>query len=249
MRATSTRPIYDQATITIRIDIPNNAWIRRSDTNVELRGWMAVTKRPGAEAALTGEINTVRGWYTFQGKTFTIEEGRVTFTGNDFNPLLDLTAAYKAGDYTVRVKIGGSISKPALTLESEPALEQADILSVLLFGKPASQLSQNESASLREQAIGVASNYVAGQLTRSVADALGVDTLRFETGGEGAQGASVALGKYIAPDVFVSIAHRFARQGVQELRIEYTVTPHWSIETSTDSLGESGLDVFWKNRY
>jgi hypothetical protein len=47
----------------------------------------------------------------------------------------------------------------------------------------------------------------------------------------------------------VSLAHRFAKQGVQEIRVEYTVNPHWSVETSADTLGDSGLDVFWKNRY
>lgn len=241
--------IYDRATIGIKIDIPNNAWIRRSDANIELRGWMAVAKKPSEKLALTGEINTVRGWYSFQGKTFTIEDGRVTFTGSDFDPVIELTAAHTAGDYTVRVKVGGHLTKPTLTLESDPPLDQADVLSVLLFGKPTSELSQNESAGLREQAIGVASSYVAGQLRQSVADALGVDTLQFESGSEGLQGSSVSLGKYVAPDVFVSLAHRFARQGVQEIRIEYRVTPRWSIESSSDTLGDSGIDVFWKSRY
>jgi len=153
----------------------------------------------------------------------------------------------------VVVSSGCTPSEPATPgsfhLTSDPPLEKADILSVLLFGKPASELSQNESAGLREQAIGVASSYVAGELRQSVADALGVDTLQFETGSEGLQGSSVSLGKYVAPDVFVSLAHRFARQGVQEIRIEYTVTPRWSIETSSDTLGETGIDVFWKRHY
>ncbi len=226
---TAARPptpgIYDRAAITVQIDIPRDAWIRRSDTD------------------------TVRGWYTFQGKTFTLEEGRVSFTGQDLNPVLELTARYTAGDYTVRIKIGGTLTKPTLTLESEPALEQADILSVLLFGKPASDLSRGESAGLREQAIGVASSYVASGLRESVANALGVDILQFQTGGQGVEGSSVSMGKYVAPDVFVTLAHRFARQGVQELRIEYRFRPHWSIETSSDTLGESGLDVYWKKRY
>jgi translocation and assembly module TamB len=241
--------IYDRAAITVQIAVPHDAWIRRSDTNIELRGWMTAWKKPAQELALAGVIDTVRGWYTFQGKTFTLEEGRVSFGGQDFDPLLELTAIYKAGDYTVRVKLGGTLTKPTLALESEPALEQADVLSVLLFGKPASELSRGESTGLREQAIGVASSYVASELRQSVADTLGLDTLQFETGGAGAQGAAVTLGKYVAPDVFVSLAHRFAKQNVQEIRVEYTVTPHLSIETSSDTLGESGIDVFWKNRY
>ncbi|MBI3767333.1 MAG: translocation/assembly module TamB [Deltaproteobacteria bacterium] len=241
--------VYDRAAITVQIAVPHDAWIRRSDTNIELRGWMTAWKKPAQELALAGVIDTVRGWYSFQGKTFTLEEGRVSFNGQDFNPLLELTAIYKAGDYTVRVKIGGTLTKPTLALESEPALEQADILSVLLFGKPASALSRGESAGLREQAIGVASTYVASELRQSVADTLGLDMLQFETGGVGSQGAAVTLGKYIAPDVFVSLANRFAKQSVQEIRVEYTVRPHLSIETSSDTLGESGIDVFWKNRY
>jgi len=120
---------------------------------------------------------------------------------------------------------------------------------VLLFGKPASQLNSGESSGLREQAIGVASSYVASGLRESVGEALGLDTLQFETGDGGTQTGSLTLGKYVAPDVFVSLAHRFAKQGVQEIRVEYTVTPHWSVETSADTLGDSGLDVFWKNRY
>jgi translocation and assembly module TamB len=241
--------IYDRTAITVQIAVPRDAWIRRSDANVELRGWMTAWKKPGRELALGGDIETVRGWYTFQGKTFTIEEGRVTFTGQDFNPVLALTAVHTVGDYTVSVKIGGTLTKPTLALESDPPLDQADVLSVLLFGRPASQLNSGESAGLREQAIGVASSYVASELRQSVADTLGLDTLQFETGSEGVRGASVSLGKYVAPDVFVSLAHRFAKQGVEEIRIEYSLTPHWSVETSSDTLGDSGIDVFWKNRY
>ncbi|HEY2388131.1 MAG TPA: translocation/assembly module TamB domain-containing protein [Candidatus Binatia bacterium] len=241
--------LYERAAITVQVDVPNNAWIRRSDTEIELRGWMTAWKKPAQALALAGEIDTVRGWYAFEGKTFTIENGRVTFTGQDFDPLLELAASRTSGDYTVRVKIGGALSKPTLTLESEPSLDQADILAVLLFGKPASQLNSGESSGLREQAIGVASSYVASGLRESVSDTLGLDTLQFETGNGAAQTSSLTLGKYVAPDVFVSLAHRFAKQGVEEIRVEYTVTPHWSVETSADTLGDSGLDVFWKNRY
>jgi autotransporter translocation and assembly factor TamB len=241
--------IYERAAIKIQLDVPRDAWIRRSDANIELRGWMTVWKKPAEEIHLAGEIDAVRGWYSFQGKTFTLEEGRVTFTGTGFDPLLHLVATHTAGDYTVRVVVGGTITKPSLTLESDPALEQADILSVLLFGRPANQLSRNESTGLREQALGIAGNYVASELRQSVADALGVDDLRFQGGDSGLSDAKVSLGKYVAKDVFVSLAHRFGRQSVEEVRIEYRITPHWSLETSSDTLGESGIDVFWKRRY
>src|SRR5262249_16348067 len=99
------------------------------------------------------------------------------------------------------------------------------------------------------QAIGVASSYVASGLRESVANSLGLDTLQFESGSQGLESGSLAVGKYLAPDVFVTLAHRFAKQGVQEVRVEYRATPHWSGETSPDTVGDTGIDVFWKSRY
>jgi hypothetical protein len=46
----------------------------------------------------------------------------------------------------------------------------------------------------------------------------------------------------------VSLSHKFG-EAVEELRIQYFLTPRWTIETSTDTLGRSGVDVFWKLRY
>ncbi len=241
--------LYERAAIDLALDVPRDAWIRRSDANVELRGTLAGRKLPGEMFRLTGEIEGVRGWYSFQGKKLTLSEGRVTFTGEGFDPNLRLIAVHETEGYTVRVIVAGTITKPALTLESDPPLEQADILSVLLFGRPTGHLSQTESAGLREQAISVVGSYAASELRQSVIDALGVDNLEFDAGTKGFADSKLSIGKYVAPDVFISLAHRFGKQNVGELRLEYRFAPQWSIETSSDTLGESGVDVFWKRRY
>jgi translocation and assembly module TamB len=241
--------IFERAAITVQVSVPRNAWVRRSDANVELQGWMTAWKKPDDELHLAGDIRGVRGWYAFQGKKFDLEEGGVRFTGQGFDPVLDIKATHKAGEYLVRLRVGGTITKPSLALESEPSLDQADVLAVLLFGAPASGLSRSESAGLREQALGIAGGYVASELRQSVANALGVDDLQFDAGSEGLRDASVSVGKYVANDIFVSLAHRFGDQSVEEVRIEYVIRPGWSLETSTDTLGRSGVDLFWKRRY
>jgi len=241
--------IFERAAITVQVSVPRNAWVRRSDANVELQGWMTAWKKPDDELHLAGDIRGVRGWYAFQGKKFDLEEGGVRFTGQGFDPVLDIKATHKAGEYLVRLRVGGTITKPSLALESEPSLDQADVLAVLLFGAPASGLSRSQSAGLREQALGIAGGYVASELRQSVANALGVDDLQFDAGSEGLRDASVSVGKYVANDIFVSLAHRFGDQSVEEVRIEYVIRPGWSLETSTDTLGRSGVDLFWKRRY
>jgi translocation and assembly module TamB len=233
----------------VQLAVPRDAWIRRSDANIELQGWMTAWKKPNEELHLSGDIRGVRGWYAFQGKKFTLVEGSsVRFSGQGLDPVLDITATHTAGEYLVRLRVEGTVTKPTLALESEPALEQADVLSVLLFGAPADQLSRSQSAGLREQALGIAGGYVASELRQSVANALGVDDLQFDTGTTGLQDARVSVGKYVADDIFVSLAHRFG-QSVEEVRVEWVIRPEWSLETSTDTLGRSGVDLFWKRRY
>jgi hypothetical protein len=49
----------------------------------------------------------------------------------------------------------GSAEEPTLDLESEPSLDQANFLAVLLFGKPASELEWGGIHRLREQRVGL----------------------------------------------------------------------------------------------
>ncbi|HYD47768.1 MAG TPA: translocation/assembly module TamB domain-containing protein, partial [Terriglobales bacterium] len=242
--------IYERATVKVDVRVTNNAWLRRSDTDIELRGSLTISKEPEQPLSVAGVINTVRGWYTFQGRKFTVEEGEVNLSGQGFDPLLNIVAVYTAGEYTIRARIGGSVTKPTIKLESEPTLDQADILSVLLFGKPASALNQGESDALRTQAVAVASSYVAAEFRQSVASALGVDTLEVTPGTEGMASTSASVGKYVTEDIFVSLAHKFAdQQTVEELTIQYFLSRAWTIETSADTRGDSGIDIFWRRRY
>ena len=247
--AEATPAIVDAARIRLDIRVPRNAWVRRSDTEIELRGAIRATKRPQRGLRVSGEINTVRGWYTFQGKKFTVSEGQVTLSGQDFDPLLNVVATHRAGEYTVRIRIDGRVSAPAISLESDPVLEQADILSVLLFGKPADQLNQGESRGLREQALSVSSGYLASEFRQSVADALGVDTLEIEPGADGFGSGSASVGKYLRDDIFVTLSHKFAQHSIQQLTVQYFLTRRWTIETAADTRGDSSIDLFWQRRY
>ena len=74
---------------------PANAPIDVGDMNAYVGGAMSIEKAPGGTLRLTGEVNTVRGNYTFQGRRFEIlRDGRIRFQGSDvIDPLLDLDRA------------------------------------------------------------------------------------------------------------------------------------------------------------
>jgi translocation and assembly module TamB len=235
--------VADALSLDVQVSIDRDAWIRRNDADVELRGKIRLGKEAYQPLFVTGEIRLVRGWYAFQGRRFDLDEGRIIFGGDvPPDPQLGITAINKTGEYEVKVEITGRASAPALALSSEPPLEQADILSLLVFGRPARDLGHEQSVDLQRKAISLASGYVMPELRQSVMKTLGLDT--FEVGDEG-----VRAGRYVTRDVFVSLAQDFTGRAGQVVGVDYAVSRRMSLKLSTSTRGDSAVDLLWRRRY
>lgn len=241
--------VMDPVRLDLSLRLARNAWVRHKDANVELAGEFRVEKEPYGDLQVRGDIVLVRGWYAFQGRRFHVKEGRIKLAGADADPYIDVTGAYKARGYTILAHVHGFSSGPELVLSSDPVLEQADILSVLLFGKPASELTGGEAVGLQQQTVQLASQYVIGELEPSVRDTLGLDTLEVELPEEANGSGRVTVGRYVTRDVFVSLGQEFGSSVAQVFGVEYGLTPRISIRGSTSTEGQSAVDIFWHRRY
>jgi autotransporter translocation and assembly factor TamB len=239
---------YKNAALDVTITIRRDTWIRHANAAVELVGEVVARKQPPGDLQLTGRIETVRGWMNLQGRRFRITEGTLAFTGGDkIDPALNLTADYRAGEYLVQIILGGTASSPSLTLASEPPLQQADILSVLIFGKTTADLSDRQRADVQSQASQLAASFAASEIGQSVTDILGLS-------GRGIwlqelSASRVALGAYLSDKTFVTAGRSFGDQQGQEIRVQRVLTPSWSISSSASSIGGSGADIIWRHRY
>ena len=243
------KTFYQRLGLDITAVVPRGTWVYVDEGSIELMGRMRVRKDPEKELSLTGTVETVRGWYSFQGKKFTLEKGQVLFTGGTtIDPGLDIVARYKLPQYQIDLVLGGTANKPTLALRSDPPMEQADILSALLFGKPVAQLNEGQQTSLQAQAVKTTANFLASDLRQSVAKRLGVDDLEFGFG-ENINEANIAVGKYVTEDVFVSGKQQLGGEQQQEVGVEYQLAPNWQIKSSTTAQGKSGIDLLWKKRY
>ena len=65
-----------------------------------------------------------------------------------------------------RVNVRGTLKKPEIVLSSTPPLEQADILSLIVFNQPINQLGEGQQVSLAQRAQALATGAVAGQLAQ-----------------------------------------------------------------------------------
>jgi len=228
----------------LQIDIPKNVWVQGAGTAVEMSGKVRVTKERNAPFIVSGTVETVRGFASFYGKKFTIQQGLVTFTGSrEINPLLDVAVNRKVSDYLVDIRVGGTAQRPELTLSSTPTLEHADIVSLLVVGKTTDRLTSGEQGAFSKQAQQLASGVVTRQLEDSVGQALGLDTVEITT-------ESAKVGRYVTQDLFLSYErNQGGKEGNQTIGAEYTINRRWKLKGSSNDVGGTAMDLIWRLDY
>src|SRR5688572_10518582 len=217
--------------VDLRVLVPNNLVVRGSDIrpsgpasvsvgdiNVTVGGDVRMRKAPGATTAITGVVNTVRGTYDFQGRRFEVErDGVIRFLGTeDINPLIDISATRDISGVVARVHIRGTLREPTLTLTSDPPLDEADILSLVIFNRPINQIGNEERGFLTD----VAANYAAGifteQLSQSLGRALDLDFFEIQTTtAAGEVTPPITVGQQFGDRTFMRFSQQFGSEAVR----------------------------------
>ncbi len=239
---------FEALELEVDVDVGRDLWIKHEQAEVLLMGRVEARKRREKPLVLEGRIETQRGFVDLQSRRFRLIEGRLDLDGGrKIDPQLDVLARYRAPAHTIDARLTGTVSKPVLTLTSDPTLSQEDILAVLLFGRPASELSEEQQASLGQRAEEMASAFGMTVVGRTVASAIGLDALGLQI--EELSSVRARVGAYVGRNIFVALAQEFSGERGQELSIEYEFWPGWSIVGSTTSLGTNSADLVWKVRY
>ena len=196
-----------------------------------------------ARPVLTGSARVVRGDYDFAGKRFVFDErGTVSLSTNPERIRLNLTATRDDPALTATIRVTGTAARPVIALTSTPALPQDEILSQVLFGRSASQLSAFEAAQL---AAGVAALAGGGgfDVIGNLRELAGLDRLSF--GGE-ASSLTVAGGRYISDDVYLEIIGGGENGGA--VNVEWQVRRNLTVSSKFGGQGEASLSIRWRRQ-
>ncbi|MGB3728712.1 MAG: translocation/assembly module TamB domain-containing protein [Thermodesulfobacteriota bacterium] len=184
--------------LNMQVKMIRNNWVRGQGANIELRGDLDIKKNYHQSLRIIGDINVIRGTYENFGKVFRIEEGNVSFSGGqEIDPFLDITALYRVSSNNIFINIGGRASKPKITLSSDPAMSETDIVSFLIFGASSSDISSGQRSAAGGIASGLAGGLAAAQLERLMGNAVSLDVVSIS-------GTNVEVGKYLTEDLYIA---------------------------------------------
>lgn len=138
------------AALDLKIDTPGRIQVQGRGLDVNLGGSLVVTGSL-AQPKPVGAFHLIQGRLQLLTTDLDFSRANLTFAG-DLSPQLDFLATTQAGNALVGVAITGDPSDPKFTFTSTPSMPQDEILSRLLFGAPAGQLSPTQALVLAEAA-------------------------------------------------------------------------------------------------
>lgn len=229
-----------QQRLDIEIDLGENTHLRVAGLDAGLTGKLELRQEPGELLTGRGQINVVDGIYQAYGEELEISKGKLYFDGASIDdPRLELNAVKKVDAITAGVRVRGRASSPELALFSDPSMSDQDVLSVLIFGKPVSNLGSEDSLTLLKIAASLRGNGPDrfSQMTNRLQDSLGLSSLELRLTGETPE---LVAGKQLSSRFYVGYGYGLL-DAAQSLVLRYKISEAWSIQG--DFGADSGADL------
>ena len=209
--------VMDSLALNVSITLGRDTWVRQAanpEMALQMTGAVRLSKARADSLQLLGEIEAIpqRSFVEQFGRRFQLTEGTVRFAGKPMATRIDVQGAYRVpsarnpdeAEVTIQLGVQGTPERIDLLLDSEPAMENADIVSYLATGRPAAQyldMGDRTGNGVTGVATDLAVGAVANAIEGAAAEQVGLDVIDLET--DGLQGATLVAGRYVSPALFV----------------------------------------------
>ncbi|HZQ93078.1 MAG TPA: translocation/assembly module TamB domain-containing protein [Terriglobales bacterium] len=217
------------------------------DVDLHLRG---AASRP----VVLGRVNIVEGNIFFNGTTYQLERGDVTFTNPvRIEPVLNVEASARVRDYDITIGLHGPIDRLSTTYRSDPPLASADIIALLAFGRTREEsvYAQN-TATFTE----TASNAILGQALNSVVSnrvekLFGVSRIKIDPQVGTATSnptARLTIEQTVSNKITMTYITDVTQSSQQVVQLEYSVNRNFSVIAVRDQYGVVSFNIRYRQR-
>lgn len=232
----------------VRVQADNQIYVSGMGLESEWAADMHVGGTSGAPL-ITGGVDLVRGTLGFAGRSFELQEGRITFSGGAMtNPELRIVATGEVEDVLMNIVITGTAGDPQIAFTSTPSLPQDELMARILFGNSVGELTAIQAVQLAASLNSLRGGSGGLNPLGVLQSAGGIDRLRLlgaeeETG----RGTSLAVGQYISNDVYVEIITD--ARGHTATQLEISLSKALSVLSSVSNFGGSGVNLRYRRNY
>jgi hypothetical protein len=236
---------FKNAQVKILIKLDKNNWIRNDMFTGEVHGALSVEKAFGQEELHPkGKVNLQRAVLRFQGKRFTMEKGDLIWQG-ELIPAINMAFNTHVEPYDIQILLQADqadLVKPELS--SRPWLDNSDIISVLLVGRPLHAESKTA-----EKSDSMGQDLAVSQGVAQLSKQLGLQDMGIEFEEVNSKGGTVRIGRYLHPRLYLSVAKTMGEEENQELSLEFLILKNLRFKTTQETETPLGFDLEWTLDY
>ena len=276
-----TTPASFNMNMDIAVEMGEEVELTAKGLHATLAGMVHLKQIPQGPVTAAGELSVKKGEYKAYGQDLLIEHGQLIFAGGRLdNPGINLRASKNIetssstlsgsnqlfdfntsnlqntnlGDsISVGVEVGSRLSNPKITLFSNPAiLSQADILSMLVLGRPASQANKAGAqlllTALTSMDFGSGTN--GTQMLEQLKKSLGVDfnlqtnSVYNQSTNQVTDSTGLVVGKSLSKRIYLSYNVGLSQDDPNVLTMKYLLNKFLSIQVTSSTSG-NGVDFFY----
>ena len=223
----------------IRLRADRKAYFVNELVDLEFSADILLEKEAGAPMTITGDVTVLSGYLYFFDRTFEVLEGNLRMTRQTIiDPEMAVKAVNEIGpDTSIYLLLGGTLSKPEITLTSEPPMPTGDIISLLTIGTTG---GAPEYSVMGERAV----NLAEGLLSRELRKKVRLQELEVRTGTFGGT-PQFTIGWYLTRNLYVKYSTDLENLESQYFQVKYFFKPKVAMYGEKD---EAGVGVGFQYR-
>jgi outer membrane protein assembly factor BamA len=206
-----------------------------------------------ARPEVTGRLTAIEGGrVTLRNVRYRVTQGTLDFDDPlALDPTIEIRAETSVDEYQISLSIRGTADNFDFELSSNPPLPESDIVALLVTGRTLGDVGTQASGF----AEGIASAYLAGQLTEELTDQISAlsafDVLTIDplyVNGQGDPTTRITVGKRITPDLFVTYSDQFGSDQGSIYQLDYSITRDFRFSSVRDADSSIGGDFSYSLR-
>jgi translocation and assembly module TamB len=201
-----------------------------------------------SQPSITGTLSVVRGSVNVLGKRFELKKGSLLLDGSSPpSPTIDVEAEAKSREIVATLHLIGPVQALEMKLSSDPPFPSDEILSRLLFGRSASNITPLQAIQLADSINTLARGGGIDLLGRT-RQVLGLDQLTLKQTGKTEETTALSAGKYLSEEVYIEVEQGISAE-TGKASLIWEITPNISVETEVGVNAEAGIGVNWRWDY
>jgi len=223
--------------------------------DIELEADLRVRGGPVRPVVL-GRVIINRGEILFYGNRYTILRGEIRFFNPArIEPVVTMDLETRVRGYTVGINFSGPMNRLSFSYRSDPPLQPREIIALLTVGRPpaySETIRPTDSGTLSFLEAGVDTllgQALATPISSRLQRLFGVSRIKIDpqlSGVDNMPETYLTVEQQISRDITLTYVTNLSRTQQQIVRVEWNLSPEWSIYAVRDSNGVFGVDFVYR---